>query len=152
MAQNLTCGLCVHKTSKRCPRRGPHQCTGRTRSRGLGLRPVEGTRAGQLLCGLGLGDAFRFPKKDLASAVRFAVISSTRGVYSSKGMQRSRSSPSRPSCQGSKWSCLLLRIVLQDALSEVTKIYPPLKLRVFVDDITASVKGRNIKSWRKWKK
>ena len=30
-----------------------------------------------------------------------------------------------------------LRIVLQDALSVVTKIYPPLKLRVFVDDITA---------------
>ena len=28
---------------------------------------------------------------------------------------------------GSKWSCLLLRIVLQDAYSEVTKIYPPLK-------------------------
>ena len=38
---------------------------------------------------------------------------------------------------GSKWSCLLLRIVLQDALSEVTKIYPPLKLRVFLDDIAA---------------
>ena len=37
----------------------------------------------------------------------------------------------------------LLAIVLQDALSEVTKIYPPLKLRVFVDDITALVKGRN---------
>ena len=34
---------------------------------------------------------------------------------------------------GSKWSCLLLSIVLQDALSEVTEIYPPLKLRVFVD-------------------
>ena len=45
---------------------------------------------------------------------------------------------------GSKWSCLLLRIVLQDALSEVTKIYPCLKLRVFVDDVTALVKGRNI--------
>ena len=44
---------------------------------------------------------------------------------------------------GSKWSCLLLRIVLQDALSEVTKIYPSLKLRVFVDDIMAIVKGRN---------
>ena len=42
---------------------------------------------------------------------------------------------------GSKWSCLLLRIVLQDALSEVTKIYPHLKLRVFVDDITALLKG-----------
>ena len=44
---------------------------------------------------------------------------------------------------GSKWSCLLLRIVLQDALSEVTKIYPPFKLRVFVDDITALLMGKN---------
>ena len=43
---------------------------------------------------------------------------------------------------GSKWSCLLLRIVLQDALSEVTKIYPSRKLRVFEDDITALVKGK----------
>ena len=34
---------------------------------------------------------------------------------------------------GSKWSCFLLRIVLQTALSEVPKVYPPLKLRVFVD-------------------
>ena len=63
------------------------------------------------------------------------VFSSTRGVYSSKDVRRSRSRPSRPS--GAKWSCLLLRIVLQDALSEVIRIYPPLKLRVFVDDITA---------------
>ena len=37
----------------------------------------------------------------------------------------------------SKWGCLLLRIVLQDALNEVSKIFPPLKLSVFVDDITA---------------
>ena len=46
---------------------------------------------------------------------------------------------------GSKWSCLFLRIVLQDALSEVTKICPSLKLRFFffLDDITALVKGRN---------
>ena len=43
----------------------------------------------------------------------------------------------------SKWSCLLLRIVLQDALSEVTKICLPLKLRVFVVDITALLKGAN---------
>ena len=33
---------------------------------------------------------------------------------------------------GSKWSCLPLRSVLQDASSEATKIYPPLKLMVFV--------------------
>ena len=44
---------------------------------------------------------------------------------------------------GSTWSCLLLRIVLQDALSEVMKVCPPLKLRVFVDDIGAFMKGRN---------
>ena len=44
---------------------------------------------------------------------------------------------------GSEWSCLLLRIVLQDALGEVTKICPSSKLRVFVDDTTVFVKGRN---------
>ena len=44
---------------------------------------------------------------------------------------------------GSKWSCLLLRIVLQDALSDVTHIYPPLKLWVFVNDIAALLIGRN---------
>ena len=44
---------------------------------------------------------------------------------------------------GSEWSCLLLRVVLQDALSEVTKNYLPLKLRVSVDDITALLMGKN---------
>ena len=43
----------------------------------------------------------------------------------------------------SKWSCLLMRVLLQEALSEVTHIHPPLKLRVFVDDITAFMNGRN---------
>ena len=42
-----------------------------------------------------------------------------------------------------KRSCLLLHIVLQDSLSEVTKIHPPQKLRVFVDDMTALMSGRN---------
>ena len=50
---------------------------------------------------------------------------------------------------GSKWSCLLLRNVVQNALSEVTKFYPPLKLRVFVGDITALLKGKT-KSWQRW--
>ena len=44
---------------------------------------------------------------------------------------------------GSKWSCLPLLVVLQDALSEVSKNLPPLKLSVFVDDITAFMNGRN---------
>ena len=39
---------------------------------------------------------------------------------------------------GSKLTCLLLRIVLQDALSESTNQYPPLKLMVFVDDTTGT--------------
>ena len=34
---------------------------------------------------------------------------------------------------GFKWSCLVLRVVLQDALRKVAEIYPPLRLRVFVD-------------------
>ena len=33
--------------------------------------------------------------------------------------------------------------MLQDALSEVTKIYPSLKLRVFKDDITALLMVKN---------
>ena len=36
-----------------------------------------------------------------------------------------------------------MRIVLQDALSEATNIHPSRKLRVFVDDITAFMYGRN---------
>ena len=38
---------------------------------------------------------------------------------------------------------LLLRIVLQYALREATNIFPPLKLRVFVDDTTPFMIGRN---------
>ena len=44
---------------------------------------------------------------------------------------------------GSRWSCLLPRIVLQDALSEVAKIYTPLTLKVFVDGITVLLKEKN---------
>ena len=58
-------------------------------------------------------------------------------------MRRSRYGPITAILPGSTWSYLLLRIVLQDALSEVTNIYPPLKLRVFVDDFTALVMGKN---------
>ena len=44
---------------------------------------------------------------------------------------------------GSKFSCLLLRIVLQDVLCEVMKVSPLLKLKIFVDGITAFMEGRN---------
>ena len=61
-----------------------------------------------------------------------------------KGECRSRSRPSRPSFLfGLIWTCLLLRTVLQDALSEVMKVYPLLRLKVSVDDATAFMDGRS---------
>ena len=40
--------------------------------------------------------------------------------------------------QGSKWTCSLLMIVMQDVLCEVAKVCPPMKTKGFVDDITLS--------------
>ena len=50
----------------------------------------------------------------------------------------------------SKWSCLLLRLVFQDALGDVTKIYPPLTLRDFEGDITALSVGKTGMKWQRW--
>ena len=44
---------------------------------------------------------------------------------------------------GPKWSCLHLHIVLEDALSDVLKVYLPMELNLFVDDITACLDVRN---------
>ena len=44
---------------------------------------------------------------------------------------------------GSNWSGLLLRIVLQDALREVMEVFPPSKMKVFVDDITVFMEGQS---------
>ena len=44
---------------------------------------------------------------------------------------------------GSKWICLLLCIVLQDALSEVTKNLSASEIEVFVDNTTAFMNRRN---------
>ena len=76
---------------------------------------------------------FQFPREDFAGAMRVLRAPEAGSVRRMCG--RSRSRPSWSSSLGSKWS-LLLRIVLQDALSEDTKIYPSLKLECFVDDIT----------------
>ena len=81
-------------------------------------------------------DTFQFSLEDFARAMREGSVR--------RMCARSRSRPSITTILlGSQWSCLLLRIVLQDALSEVTQIYPPLRLRAFVDDITALTNGRN---------
>ena len=78
---------------------------------------------------------FSFPRRILA-------ISSNRGEFI-EGCVSEPLQTTTSILPGSKWSCLLLRIVLQDALSEVTKIYPPLKLMVFEDDITALLMVKN---------
>ena len=113
----------------------------RSSSGSPGLRLGESFRAGQSSSGLGVGDAFQIFHEDFAGATR--ALSSTSGEVGSKDVRRIRSRPITAILPGSKWSCLLLRIVLQDALSDVTKIYPLPKLRVFVDDITAFMNGRN---------
>ena len=113
----------------------------RSRSCGLGLGLGEGLRTCQLPSGLGLGDALQLPKEDLAGALRVfrtPEASTVRRLCAAEPLRTIAAI-----LPGSKWSWLLLRTVLQNALSEVTKIYAPLKLRVFVDDITALVKGRN---------
>ena len=69
--------------------------------------------------------------------------SSTRGGCSFEGCAAEPLTTITPILLGSKWSCLLLHIVLQDALSEVTKFDPPMKLRVFVDAITALLMVKN---------
>ena len=64
-------------------------------------------------------------------------------MFSLNDAWRRRSRPSRPSSVGQKWSYLFLRIELQGALTEAMKLYPLMKLKVFVDDITAFMEGRN---------
>ena len=78
------------------------------------------------------------------------ATSSIRGECSSKDVVAEPLRTITAVLPGSKWSCLLLCVVLQDALSEVAQICPPLKLRVFVDDITALLMEKaKRRSWRK---
>ena len=115
-----------------------------SRSGSIGCGLGEGLRACQPSSGLGLRDTLQFPTKILR--VLCGYFEHQRRVQ----FEGCAAEPLRTTTAvlpGSKSSCLLLRIVLQDALSEVMKIYPPLKLRVFVD-ITAVVKG-SIEKWRK---
>ena len=89
---------------------------------------------------MGLGDALQLPKK---------VLPVVCGYFEHQKRVQFEGCVAEPLqtitaiLPGSKWSCLLLRIVLQDALGEVTHIYLPLKWRVFVDDITALLMGND---------
>ena len=49
------------------------------------------------------------------------------------------------SLPGSKWSNLLLRIVMKDATTKVFEVYLELRLRVYVDDIKIHARHQ---SWK----
>ena len=93
----------------------------RSGSSGLGVGPGERPRADQSSC----GDALQLPKEDLASVVRVYFEHQKRVQFEGCVAEPLRTSTAI--LPGSKWSCLLLRTVLQDALREVTNIYLPLK-------------------------
>ena len=93
----------------------------------------------QSSCDLRLGDALRLLKEDLANAVRVLRAPEACTVRRMCGRPLTTITVILPAL---KWSCLLFRIVLQDASSEATRIYPRLKLRVFVDDVTALLRWK----------
>ena len=62
---------------------------------------------------------FSFPRKMLR--VLCGYFEHPRRVHS-EGCAAEPRRTSKAILQGSKWSCLLLQIVLQDALSEITKL------------------------------
>ena len=109
---------------------------------GLVLDLTKSLRAGQSSSVVGVGDAFQFSVEDFAYAVRVLRAPAERVHF--EGCVAEPLQTMTAFLTGFQWSCLLLRIVLQDAQSEVTKIYPLLKLRVFVDDITTFTNGRKM--------
>ena len=78
-----------------------------------------------------MGNALQFPKEDIAGAVR--LLEHQRRVQF-EGCVAEPLKTTTAILPGSKSSCLLLRVALQDALSEVTKN---------LSDITALLKGVN---------
>ena len=113
----------------------------RSSSGSPGLGPGESFRADQSSSGVGVGDAFHLSHEDFCGCYAGTFEDQRRGRF--EGCEADPLQTITAILPGSKWSCLLLRIVLQDALSDVTKIYPLPKLRVFVGDITAFMNGRN---------
>ena len=91
------------------------------RSRSLGPRAGIGEAFERVIlppCGLGLGDALQFPKEESCGC--FVGFEHQRRVQF-EGCVAKPLRTITAILPGSKWSCSLLRIVLQDALSEVTK-------------------------------
>ena len=69
--------------------------------------------------------------------------SSTSAGFCLKGAWRSRSRPPRPSSVRRSGAACFQAMCFKIPPSEMMKVYPPVKLKVFLDDITAFVEGRN---------
>ena len=105
----------------------------------VGPGPGKSLRSGQSSSGVGVGNALVFSQeKHCGSYCGFEHQRVQFEVCVAEPLQAITAI-----LPGSNWSCLSLCILLQDALSEVTKNYPLLKLRVFVGDITAFMNGIN---------
>ena len=89
---------------------------------------------------MGVGDALQLPKEDLTGACGY--FEHQRRVLF-EGCVAEPLQTLTAILPGSKWSCWHLCIVLQDASSEITTSYPPLKLRVFWDEITGFLVEEN---------
>ena len=92
-------------------------------ARSVGSGPGEGIRAGPSPGGVGLGEALQFRKECFTGAVpvvRAPVASAIRRMCGG-------AAPDHHGCPARvQVELLLLRVVLQDALSEATNIYRPL--------------------------
>ena len=85
-----------------------------------GFGPGEGLRASQSPCGVGLGNALQLHPKNILRVLCGCFEHQRRVQF-----KRCEAEPLQTITvilPGSKWSCLLLRIVLQDAWSEVTTL------------------------------
>ena len=88
----------------------------------LVLDLAEAFRACQSFSGVGVGDACQCFHEDSAGAMRVRRVQF-------EGCVAEPLQTITAILLGSKWSCLLSRIVPQGALSEVTQMCPLLKLR-----------------------
>ena len=96
-------------------------------------------RVGPFVVCVGVGYVFQILQEDFES-----VMWLLRGIRKGcrlKVLLQNRFKLSQPSYKGQHGG-LLLRIVLQDALRAVTKVYPPMKMKGFVDDSTRRLKSR----------
>ena len=125
------CRACTHRNTLflplTCARRSDSLCSDGVKSRRLNVSVSQ-------LWVLGRRTSI-FPG-------RCCVHHAAGGGYSLQDVWRSRSRRSRLSSLG-RSGAVFSFIVLQDALNEVLKVCPPMKLKFFVDEITALMEGRS---------